>query len=197
MKNPFPVAALLILAAIAPLSAQGAGGHDQQEGVVIRIEAGGEGRVAATNAPDTGLLAQFGYAGDFGASLEYGRITVFRFGLSLFRIAPSGISPDGQLYRGWEGTRFSAEAGYSWEVLHTRLAVLAGGALSAAGYSGTPLVFAYPSILLGAKLDLGKREGFGFWLALPLELVIRGSLLTPSASLAAGIRWTVPSGRKG
>jgi hypothetical protein len=164
--------------------------------LAFRVEAAAQGSLAATKAPDTELLSQPGYGAEIGAALEYRSITVIRLGFGLFRVAPSAIASDGQLYRGWDGERFSAMAGYSWNIGWARLGLLAGAALSAANYLGTPLVFAYPSAIAEPRLDFRRGAGAGFWIGLPVELVFRGSLLTPSAALALGLRWTSASGAR-
>jgi hypothetical protein len=184
---------IVLLSAIA-LHAK-SGGEQNGWPFSIGLDAGAVGRIAWTQTRDTPLLSQLGYGGDFGIFCRLGPVVPLRLGISWIRLRPSTISSDGQLYRGWDGTRFSAEAGYRFEFDRFGLELLAGASLTAANYLGTPLVFAYPSALAEPRLDYRIWNGFALWLGLPCELAIRGSVLTPSAGASLGIRWSESPGR--
>jgi hypothetical protein len=101
----------------------------------------------------------------------------------------STISSDWQLYQGWQAARFATFAGFVLPEGLRNFSLLGGGALSAAVYTGTPLVFAYPSALLELRLDPGAgRSGPRF--GLPVELAFRGALKNLSAGFYAGYRFS-------
>ena len=130
-------------------------------------------------------LAQLGWSA--GAGLEYDLQSwiPFRFEMAGFGETASSISTGGELYKGWNGLRFAAYAGYRSPSVRflggSRFDILGGGALTAAGYSDTNLAFAYPSLLLVARADLRPGAGNGLVIGLPLEYMFRGELSTFAA----------------
>lgn len=146
--------------------------------------------------PEDPALTHFGFSAGGGADLRLGRIIAARLESDFFWIGSSSLSPLGIVYRPWEGLRFSLSAGYSfgpgsgtW-----RIGVLAGGALTAARYSDTSLIFAYPSILAKAELGLPLGTRGALRLGLPLELMLRGDSRTLSPGLSAAYAYDLPIG---
>jgi hypothetical protein len=96
-------------------------------------------------------LMQLGAGGLAGLEYDLASWVPARFEFSLFGLRPSAISSGGELYRGWQGFRIAAYSGYRFapiaSVADGRAGLLAGGAITAAGYSDTNLAFAYPSLL--------------------------------------------------
>ncbi|HOX32208.1 MAG TPA: hypothetical protein PLB91_07750 [Spirochaetales bacterium] len=141
---------------------------------------------------DGPALRHSGWGASAGAEYELEAWVPGRLELSYFGYAPSAISEGGELYRAWHGLRVAALAGYRFEPFEalwsSRLGLLAGGALTAAGYTDTNLAFAYPSLLAELRLDLAaERESF-LWIGLPFEYMFRGAFRTASLGLALGWR---------
>jgi hypothetical protein len=176
-------------------------GFAQERVSEFRTDISGGFLIPVTWASEGPTLAHRGF--DLLLGLEYdSRYSIpFRFEVGYINASPSYISSSGELYRGWEGTRFSLLTGYSFKSLEARglgsltFSLLAGGALTAAVYAQTALTYAYPSIILEPRLDLrmhkpqkGKASpppSNGPWLALPLELMYRSGVhsLAPGLSL--------------
>ena len=110
---------------------------------------------------------------------------VLRLGADLLVIGASSVSPEGILYRAWDGLRLSLAAGYSFPIRGLSLGVAAGGALTAAEYRGTPLIFAYPSILALAELSLPVASNMAVRVGIPLEVMLRGAYTDFSPGISA------------
>jgi hypothetical protein len=148
--------------------------------------------VPVTSAPGNPVLPHLGWGLGAGVELSVGRIKALRLEADLQFIGSSSVSPEGVLYRAWNGLRLSAEAGYSFPIGLFTLGLTAGGSLTAAEYSGTALVFAYPSILARAELSFQvTREGtlrFG----LPFEVMFRGTYLDLAPSISVAFAYGFP-----
>jgi hypothetical protein len=114
--------------------------------------------------------------------------------LGFIGVGPSRIASDGELYRGWNGSRFALLSGYDFIPISLgalgdlAIGILAGGALSAAVYANTPLAYAYPSLLFVPRAELrikGDRDSAP-WLAIPAELMFRAGTHTIAPGLSVG-----------
>jgi hypothetical protein len=141
-------------------------------------------------------LAHYGWGLGGGAELAVNRFIALRLGFDALWIKPSPVSPEGILYRGWEGLRISLTSGYAFPLSAMTVEVAAGGALTAAEYRGTSLVFAYPSLMVQADLVLPLLANGAVRLSLPLELMLRGSYVDFSPGLSASYVWSIPQGAR-
>jgi len=182
----------LLLGAIAFTTAETASGPAATSS--IRLFAGPSLCLPVTWAEDNPTLPHFGWGLGGGAELALGRVIAARLGIDVLWIGSSSVSPEGILYRSWEGMRFSLAAGYSFPIGRMSLDVTAGGALTAADYRGTALVFAYPSLLARADLDIPVMKQGIVRVGLPLELMFRGAYMDFAPGLAASFAWSFPLG---
>jgi hypothetical protein len=148
--------------------------------------------VPVTTAPDNPSLAHLGLGIGAGAELAIGRIRALRLGADLLFIGSSSVSPEGVLYRAWDGLRLSLESGYAFPIGRFSLGFSAGGSLTAAEYSGTSLIFAYPSIFARAELAYGLSRESSLRLGLPIEVMFRGVYLDIAPSLSAAFAHSLP-----
>lgn len=149
----------------------------------------------------TGLDALLGLEYDSPIALQ------FRLEAGYLWASPSTISPNGELYRGWEGLRIAFLAGYAFAPYRLGMiglvepSLLAGGALTSADYLGTALAYAYPSLVLEPRAFLRLRTPKGSdilqgpWLALPVELMFRGGGYTLAPGLSLGWRYRLEAAR--
>ena len=137
-------------------------------------------------------LRHSGWGASAGAEYDLEDWVPGRLELSGFGYGPSAISEGGELYRAWHGLRVAALAGYRFEPIESlwssRLGLLAGASLTAAGYTDTNLAFAYPSLLAELRLDLAAERDSFLWIGLPFEYMFRGAFRTASLGLALGWR---------
>jgi hypothetical protein len=160
----------------------------------VRLFAGPSICFPVTSAAGNPSLAHFGWGLGVGAELKLRRIIAARLGADILWVGPSYVSPEGILYRAWEGFRLSLEAGYTFPIGAMALCVVAGGGLTAADYRKTSLVFAYPSILAQACLEMPiGRKGL-IRIGVPLELMLRGSYTDFSPGISAAFAWSFPLG---
>ena len=159
------------------------------------------GFVPVTWASDSPTLSHLGL--DIILGFEYNSpfSVPLRLEAGYINVAHSRISPSGELYRGWEGGRFAALTGYAFapypvgKLGDLHFSLLAGGALTAADYTGTALAYAYTSLVLEPRLVLTLRGlrsrnlEQGPWLALPVELMFRAGNHTLSPGLSLGWRY--------
>jgi hypothetical protein len=145
-----------------------------------------------TTAPDNPALPHLGWGIGAGAELSVGRIRALRLGADMLFIGASSVSPEGVLYRAWDGLRLSMEAGYAFPIGPFSLGITAGGSLTAAEYSGTSLVFAYPSILARAEFSYRIARDGSVRLGLPLEIMLRGAYLDVTPALSAAYAYSLP-----
>jgi hypothetical protein len=178
-----PCVILIACASIAAAAAQGSG---------FRLDLSGFVTFPLTWYEGGPTLPHFGGGGGLG--LEYDLVSWVpgRIELSGFGVGQSAVSSGGEIYRAWQGFRIAALAGYRfqpWASLWScRLGLFGGGALTAAGYTGTNLAFAYPSALAELRLDFFSGKNSSFWMGLPLEYMFRGAFASASAGLSAGWR---------
>jgi hypothetical protein len=165
----------------------------------FRMDLSASGSLPVTWYEGGPALAHSGGGFAVGAEYDLASWIPGRFELSYFGDGASAISASGELYRAWHGLRIAAYGGYrlpAFDLFHSsspllslqRVSFLAGGALTAAGYSGTNLAFAYPSLLAEARLDIGMAAENSFWIGLPFEYMFRGAFSTASAGLVLGWR---------
>jgi hypothetical protein len=181
---------LLLVGTLASSSAQ----ESKVSSASIRLFAGPSLLAPVTSAAGNPTLAHFGWGIGGGTELSIGRILALRLGASALWIKPSPVSAEGILYRGWDALRLSLAAGYSFPLGAFVLRASAGGALTAAAYSGTPLVFAYPSILAQADLDLPIFPDGAVRISLPVELMLRGTYTDVAPGLSASFVYGFPLG---
>jgi hypothetical protein len=161
------------------------------------VDLSASGLLPFTWAQDSPTLPHLGVDALLG--LEYATpISVpIRLELGYILVAHSRIAPTGELYRAWDGARFALLAGYSFSPIEfgkrgwLSLSLLGGGALTAAEYSGTPLAYAYPSLIVEprAVLELGRGVAGRPYLALPTELMFRAGNHTIAFGLGLGWRY--------
>jgi len=160
----------------------------------VKLFAGASASLPITWATENPALTHLGLGLGGGAELDIGRCIALRLGADYLWIGASSVSPEGILYRAWEGLRFSLQAGYTFSVGDLTISALAGGALSAAYYSGTSLVFAYPSVLAGAELNLQVWKHSAVRFGLPIEVMFRGTYTSFAAGLSAVYVFSFPIG---
>jgi hypothetical protein len=160
----------------------------------VRLFAGPSLCFPVTSAADNPSLAHFGWGLGGGVELKFRRIIAARLGADLLWIGPSSVSPEGILYRAWDGFRLSLEAGYTFPIGAMTMYVVAGGGLTAADYRGTSLVFAYPSILAQAGLDMPIGRHGLIRIGVPLELMLRGTYKDFSPGISASYAYSFPLG---
>jgi hypothetical protein len=156
---------------------------------------------AVTWAEDSPTLTQLGL--DLIAGLEYTTpISVpIRLEVGYIGFASSSISSDGELYRAWQGARFAFLMGYSFAPLSieglgkVKLALLAGGAVTAAEYTDTALAYAYPSIVFEPRALLALDSIFGWdtgpYITLPTELMFRAGNYSLAPGVGLGFRYRI------
>jgi hypothetical protein len=124
-------------------------------------------------------------------SLRSGSWLLARVAASAFWVASSGFDNLLFSYRAFDGGRLALETGLSLPLRELRFEALAGGAISAAEYSGTSLVTAFPSLLVEARLllPLGSPlfPGAKIELGLPLAYSWRSEAATIEAGLSLGL----------
>jgi hypothetical protein len=160
----------------------------------VKLFAGASASLPITWAAENPALMHRGCGLGGGAELDIGRIIALRLGADYFWFSASTVSPEGVLYRAWEGLRFSLESGYRFTLSGMTINALAGAALSASYYSGTSLVFAYPSLRVGAELDLQFLKHGAIRFGLPLEVMFRGAYTSFAAGLSAVYVYSFPIG---
>ncbi len=110
-----------------------------------------------------------------------------RFEAGGFRVSPSRPDASLSLFKGFDGYRFALLTGPRFfpDASHRmEIATLCGAGLSAARYTNTTLVIAYPSLLMQGRLYLAfPNSPYHGILGLPLELMFRGPVLTASAGI--------------
>lgn len=165
----------------------------------FRMDISAAGSVPFTWYDDGPTLPHLGIGGALGAEYDLDSWIPGRLELCYFGDGASAISSSGELYRAWHGLRIAAYGGYrfpAFALFHSegpffsslRCSILAGGALTAAGYTSTNLAFAYPSLLAEARLDFCTASDKSVWLGLPFEYMFRGAFRTVSAGLVVGWR---------
>lgn len=147
--------------------------------------------VPVSTAPGNPALPHLGWGIGAGAELSIGRIRALRLGADMLVIGASPVSPEGVLYRAWNGLRLSMEAGYAFPIGPLSLGITAGGSLTAAEYSGTSLVFAYPSILARAEFSYRISRNGSVRLGLPLEVMLRGAYLDVAPAISAAFAYSL------
>ena len=165
------------------------------------------GLVPVTWASDSPTLSHLGLDILFGFEYASPISVPLRLEAGYINVTHSGISPSGELYRGWEGGRFALLSGYSFAPFpvgtlgNLGFSLLAGGALTAADYTGTALAYAYPSFILEPRLALtfrglrSRNLEQGPWLALPIELMFRSGNHTLSPGLSLGWSYHITESR--
>jgi hypothetical protein len=190
-RRAFPIALLFFISVSSSLAQAAAADATSSS---VRLFAGPSICFPVTSAVDNPSLAHFGWGLGGGVELKLRRIIAARLGADVLWIGPSSVSPEGILYRAWEGFRLSLEVGYSFPIGAMTLCVVAGGGLTAADYRKTSLVFAYPSILAQAGLDMPiGRQGL-IRIGVPLELMLRGPYTDFSPGLSASFAYAFPLG---
>jgi hypothetical protein len=149
-------------------------------------------RAPITTAPGNPSLPHLGWGIGSGAELSFGGIRALRFEADMLYIGASAVSPEGILYRAWDGLRLSLETGYAFPIGPFSLGITAGGSLTAAEYSGTYLIFAYPSILARAELSFRVAREASVRLSLPLEIMFRGAYIDVAPALSAAFAYSIP-----
>jgi hypothetical protein len=157
---------------------------------------------SVTWAEDSPTLTQLGL--DLTAGLEYTTpISMpIRLEVGYIGFASSGISSDGEQYRAWQGARFALLTGYNFAPLSIeglgklKLALLAGGAVTAAEYTDTALAYAYPSIVLEPRALLALNGIFGGddtgpYITLPTELMFRAGNYSLAPGVGLGFRYRI------
>jgi hypothetical protein len=186
------IIAILVFASVSSSLAQTASTGATTSSV--RLFAGPAICFPVTSAADNPTLPHFGWGLGGGVELKLRRVIAARLGADLLLVGQSPVSPEGILYRAWEGLRISLEAGYTFPIGSMTLCVLAGGGLTAADYSKTSLIFAYPSILAQAGLDIPIGRRGLVRIGVPLELMLRGTYTDFSPGLSAAFAWSFPLG---
>jgi hypothetical protein len=148
--------------------------------------------VPVTTAPGNPALPHPGWGIGAGAELSVGRIRALRLGVDMLFIGASSVSPEGVLYRAWDGLRISLESGYEFPIGPFSLGITAGGSLTAAEYDGTYLIFAFPSILARAELAYRIAREASVRLGIPLEIMFRGTYLDVAPALSAAFAYSIP-----
>jgi hypothetical protein len=160
------------------------------------VDFSASGLMPITWAQDSPTLPHFGLDAKLGLEFAATISLPIRLELGYIRVWHSRIAPTGELYRAWDGARFALLGGYSFasaklgKLARLDLSILGGGALTAAEYTYTPLVYAYPSLVLEPRivLRIGADALDGPWLALPIELMFRAGNHTLSPGLSLGWR---------
>lgn len=184
--------ALLVLVSVSSSFAQAASTDAASSSV--RLFAGPSICFPVTSAAGNPTLAHFGWGLGGVVELKLRRIIAARLGADLLWVGSSSVSSDGILYRAWNGFRLSLESGYAFPIGAMTLSVVAGGGLTAADYRKTSLVFAYPSILAQADLDMPIGRHALIRIGVPLELMLRGTYTDLSPGLSAAFAWSFPLG---
>jgi hypothetical protein len=149
-------------------------------------------------------LSHWGFDALAGLEFDTPLSIPLRLEAGYIQVGRSAYSSSGELYRAWDGLRLAVLTGYSFRPLRiissyeVNISVLAGGALTAAEYSGTALAYAYPSVLLKprAVLPIGKSLGdTGPYLELPIELMFRDGYYSLAYGLALGWRYRIMGAR--
>ncbi len=165
------------------------------------------GLVPVTWASDSPTLSHLGLDILFGFEYDSPFSVPLRLEAGYINVAHSRISPSGELYRGWEGGRFALLTGYTFAPFPVgklgdfNFSLLAGGALTAADYTGTALAYAYTSLILEPRLVLtlrglrSRKMEQGPWLAIPVELMFRAGNHTLSPGLSLGWRYRMTAQR--
>ena len=165
------------------------------------------GLVPVTWASDSPTLSHLGLDILFGFEYASPISVPLRLEAGYINVTHSGISPSGELYRGWEGGRFALLTGYTFAPFPVgklgdfNFSLLAGGALTAADYTGTALAYAYTSLILEPRLVLtlrglrSRKMEQGPWLAIPVELMFRAGNHTLSPGLSLGWRYRMTAQR--
>jgi hypothetical protein len=173
----------------------------------LSIDASASGLIPVTWASDSPTLSHLGFDALFGIEYDSPISIPLRLEVGYISVGPSLIAPTGELYRAWEGGRFALLSGYSFAPFSVGklgmldVSLLAGAALTAADYTGTPLAYAYPSLVLEPRLALKLRTlrarapVQGPWLALPFELMFRAGNHTLSSGLSLGWSYGIPEHR--
>ncbi|MBL8967637.1 MAG: hypothetical protein JNG85_11565 [Spirochaetaceae bacterium] len=122
-----------------------------------------------------------------GAEWAAKRWIPLRFEAGGFRVSPSRPDASLSLFKGFDGYRFALLTGPRFFPDASRrmeIAALGGAALSAARYTNTTLVIAYPSLLVeGRFLIAFPNSPYHGILGVPVELMFRGPVLTASAGV--------------
>jgi hypothetical protein len=149
----------------------------------------------------------FGFDALLGLEYDSPISVPLRLEAGYISVGHSRIAPTGELYRAWEGLRLGLLSGYSFPPSEAGklgtlgFSLLAGGAVTAADYTGSALAYAYPSLLLQPRLTLTLRPvraqdaAHGPWLALPFELMFRAGNHTLSSGLSLGWRYRLTAAR--
>ena len=173
----------------------------------ISIDVSASGLVPVTWASDSPTLSHLGFDALLGFEYVSPISIPLRLEVGYIGVGASRIAPTGELYRAWEGGRFALLSGYTFPPFPVGtlgkldFSLLAGGALTAADYTGTPLAYAYPSLVLEPRLALTLRSAHirgivhGPWLALPVELMYRAGNHTLSSGLSLGWSYGFPESR--
>ena len=131
-------------------------------------------------------LPHLGFNGKLGLEALFSERFAARIEASAFRINPSSFSTEGDLYRGWEGFSAGLLAGPIMKRGDLRAGLYGGAGLTAARYSGTALVFAYPSLHARLSIRIHDQSGFGAFFAIPADILLRGGTAGYSVAAEAG-----------
>lgn len=196
-----PILVLACAASLAGAQASLPSLKSQKFVTPLSVDFSASGLDPVTWAEDSPTLTHLGLA--ITGGLEYSTpISVpIRLEVGYIGVTSSSIASSGESYRAWDGARFALLMGYNFAPLSIeglgklKLSLLAGGALTAAEYTGTALAYAYPSIVFEprALLALGGIYGgdSGPYLAIPAELMFRAGSHTVAPGVALGFRYRI------
>lgn len=203
MRFRYVTAAILLLGALSVTGAQAKLPSLKSTRYVtpFSVDFAVAGLDTVTWAADSPTLTQLGL--DISGALELATpISVpIRLEVGYIGVASSSIASTGESYRAWDGARIALLSGYSFAPIgikdagKLKLSALVGGAITAAEYSGTPLGYAYPSLILEPRALLALSGIFGGdsgpFIAIPVELMFRAGNHTLAPGIALGFRWRI------
>lgn len=167
----------------------------------LSVDLSGSGLMPYTWATDSPTLSHWGLG--INAALEYSTdfSVPIRLELGYIGVQASAVASDGESYKAWDGMRFALLSGYDFAPIalsnlgELRLSALAGGAITAAEYTGTPLAYAYPSLLVEPRLVLALKSlgvaDSGPFLQIPVELQFRAGNYSLAPGLSLGFRYRI------
>jgi hypothetical protein len=197
MRNRLPFALALCLAAF-PASAQAL------KPTPLSVDFSAAYLAPVSWGEESPALAHTGFDALAGFEVDTPFSMPLRIEAGYLMVGRSAYSSAGELYRAWDGLRLAVLTGYSFRPLRIRssysvtISVLAGGALTMAEYSETPLAYAYPSALLEPRAAMGVSKELGDtgpYLALPIELMFRDGDYSLAYGLALGWRYRIMGAR--